>query len=184
MDIDSPPVPHDTSSSSHPHLSLPPFSASFPLPFRVLFLVGLAQFLWATNLHVLHLVGIDTAWILDIRDPESSVEPLPPEPERLELTALGLPPVTPPPRINGTAVPPSRPSSLHAPMYRMFGLYSLWVGGGWALFQWITGGEAEAMERWRALIGVIAVGPLLAALLPWRGVGDRERRAMRRYAAF
>lgn len=47
-------------------------SASFPLPFRILVLVSLGAFCWALNLHVLHLMGIDTAVVLDIR---SSLNP-------------------------------------------------------------------------------------------------------------
>ncbi|WVR04664.1 hypothetical protein IAU60_001675 [Kwoniella sp. DSM 27419] len=73
MDIDSPPSPHDFEDphSTHHHLQLPGFSASFPLPFRVLFLIGLAQLLWAVNLHVLHILGLDTSWVLDLRlDPD------------------------------------------------------------------------------------------------------------------
>ncbi|WWC86862.1 uncharacterized protein L201_001741 [Kwoniella dendrophila CBS 6074] len=71
MDIDSPPSPFDpdvTRNSPHKHLELPGFSSSFPLPFRVLFLIGLAQLLWAINLHVLYILGLDTSWILDLRD--------------------------------------------------------------------------------------------------------------------
>jgi hypothetical protein len=49
-------------------------SASFPLPFRILVLVSLGAFCWATNLHVLHLLGIDTAVVLDIRSLSSPNE--------------------------------------------------------------------------------------------------------------
>lgn len=49
-------------------------SASFPLPFRILVLVSLGALCWALNLHVLHLVGIDTAVVLDIRSASSPNE--------------------------------------------------------------------------------------------------------------
>lgn len=49
-------------------------SASFPLPFRILVLVSLGALCWALNLHVLHLMGIDTAVVLDIRSPSSPNE--------------------------------------------------------------------------------------------------------------
>ena len=44
-----------------------PFAASFPLPFRVLVLAGTGILCWATNLHGLHILGIDAAAALDIR---------------------------------------------------------------------------------------------------------------------
>ncbi|OCF45854.1 hypothetical protein I317_00342 [Kwoniella heveanensis CBS 569] len=78
MDIDSPPSPEyptGTDASPHKHIHLPGFSSSFPLPFRVLFLIGLAQLLWAVNLHVLHLLGLDTSWILDLREEPDLVDP-------------------------------------------------------------------------------------------------------------
>ncbi|KAK9900040.1 EXS-domain-containing protein [Cystobasidium minutum MCA 4210] len=49
-------------------------SASFPLPFRILVLVSLGALCWALNLHVLHLMGIDTAVVLDIRSASSPNE--------------------------------------------------------------------------------------------------------------
>lgn len=49
-------------------------SASFPLPFRILVLVSLGALCWALDLHVLHLMGIDTAVVLDIRSPANASE--------------------------------------------------------------------------------------------------------------
>lgn len=49
-------------------------SAIFPLPFRILVLVSLGTLCWALNLHVLHLIGIDTAAILDVRSPTNANE--------------------------------------------------------------------------------------------------------------
>ena len=172
MDIDSPPLQHDP-ISSHPHLSLPPFSASFPLPFRVLFLIGLAQLLWATNLHLLHYLNIDPAWVLDIHPPDT------PTSDHVELSALGLPPETPPHRhLEENAI--GGPVALHGPVYRLFLVYVTWVGAGWFAFWWVTGGDVDVMEQWRGLLGVIALGAILGAILPWQGPGQRERRALRR----
>lgn len=187
MDIDSPPSrggydPH----AGHKHLDLPVFSASFPLPFRVLFLVGLAILLWAVNIHVLHLLGLDTSWILEYReepaddDPLAGAIPL----EHVEADML---------EANGSSGPGNddssarigrlkkRPESskLYGPMYRLWAMYTAYVGSGWVLFRLITGGEADAMERWRFLVGILSLGAIGAVLLPWRGVGEREREAMR-----
>jgi hypothetical protein len=156
MDIDSP--PSDTYTNHNHSLTLPPLSASFPLPFRVLFLIGLAQLLWALNLHILHLLGLDTSWILDFRD-----DP----PDEIELE-----PITP---------EVTRPESgkLYQPVYKLFLIYTSWVGGGWVVFTVLTGSDTELMEQYRGIVGVVALGAVGLALAPWHGVGERERRGLR-----
>ncbi|TXT08953.1 hypothetical protein VHUM_02427 [Vanrija humicola] len=153
MDIDAPP---DAAAEIITPLELPEFSAGFPLPFRVLFLVGLALLLWAVNLHVLHLLGLDSSWILDIRDSDDTAN-------------------TPPP---AAGRPPS--AKLYGPVYRLFLAYAAWCLAGWGAFRSLTGDNTERMEAWRGLVGVIMLAPLAAALLPWRGIGARERRAFRK----
>lgn len=44
-----------------------PFAPYFPLPFRALFFGGLGLLCWATNLHGLQQLGIDTAAVLGLR---------------------------------------------------------------------------------------------------------------------
>lgn len=79
MDIDSPPSAAPPPAS----LSLPTFSSAFPLPFRVLSLIGLAIALWATNVHLLTALGLDVVRALDVgeEDEEGSttttVDPAP-----------------------------------------------------------------------------------------------------------
>ena len=186
MDIDAPPSIHDE-HAGHNHLTLPPFSAAFPLPFRVLFLIGLAQLLWAVNLHVFHLLGLDTSWILNLYDADEGEgaessgmggvvdldEHSAHEVDSVTLTR-GRPTVSTASR--------GRPESgkLFQPVYKLCVLYSAWVGGGWAVFRLVTGARPEAMERYRGLVAVVALGPVLGALIPWRGVGERERTALRR----
>ncbi|KAK1921595.1 protein-ER retention-related protein [Papiliotrema laurentii] len=175
MDIDSPPSLPDPQDphASHSHLNLPTFSSSFPLPFRVLFLVGLAQLLWAINLHVLHLLGLDTAWILDFRDKPSG-------PDDIELLD------GPDSARNRLSVPGDRPAgrphsgNLYVPVYKLFMLYSAWVGAGWILFLAFTGGERDSMERSRWFVAFVALGAAVGAITPWKGVGERERVALRR----
>lgn len=64
MDIDSPPTAPVRGTISP--LNLPTFSSAFPLPFRVLTLIALAIFLWATNVHLLALLGVDVGTALDL----------------------------------------------------------------------------------------------------------------------
>lgn len=167
MDIDSPPTLPDSNEppSSHSHLNLPTFSSSFPLPFRVLFLVGLAQLLWALNLHILHLLGLDTAWILDFRDTSHETTEINLNDERRLPSPSGRP----------------ESGKLYQPVYKLFLVYTAWVGSGWVLFRWITEGEAESMEEWRWFVGIIAIGAAVGALAPWEGVGEKERKALRVY---
>lgn len=75
MDIGEPPsnsyddLPlNDPHNVGHTHLNLPAFSVAYPLPFRVLTLIGLEILLWAINLHVLTSLGIDAAGALDLTD--------------------------------------------------------------------------------------------------------------------
>lgn len=248
MDIDSPPSnyldPH--AHDGHQHLLLPPLSASFPLPFRVLVLIGFAILLWGTNLHILHLLGIDAGWILDFRDgpdelglpktnphtsnhsgnlgvglgvngsaEEMELEEYIDTPVKIKAKAGGLAGTslglgtsaatsgagaashseagqelerelesdTPTRAISpNRALPAPRVDSakLHQPIYKLFLLYSIWVGAGWLLFRLVTGGEVESMERWRGLIALVVVGAGAGVVLPWRGVGERERRALNR----
>jgi hypothetical protein len=187
MDIDAPP---DLSSDPtvlphHTHLNLPSFSLSFPLPFRVLFLIGLAQLLWATNLHILHLLGLDTSWILDIKDPPDGTRPSSTnglidrqeggEGEEGTMEELGIE------LEGGVGESKKVPSgSLYGPVYKIFLGYSVWVGLGWATFRWMTDGDGVKMERWRGLVVIIALGAVLGVILPYRGIGERERMALLR----
>jgi hypothetical protein len=181
MDIGAPPsleesVPqagsshiHGLGPNTHNHighthlLELPPLSASFPLPFRVLSLVGLAILLWGTNLHILHLLGINVPKVLDFRDSTEEEEDVftETEPE--------------PKRIGGEVG--------YQAVYKLAIVYTCFVGSGWVLFRVITGGEVESMEDWRGLVGVVLVGVVGGALVPWRGIGERERRGFRRYVS-
>lgn len=152
------------SHNGHTHLlELPPLSASFPLPFRVLTLVGLAIFLWATNLHILHLLGINVPKALDFRDTQEDdddVDVFPSTGEKEEVGDL---------------------KTTYMTIYKLGLIYAGFVGFGWVLFRVITGGEVEVMEQWRGLVGVVLVGVGVGALAPWRGIGERERKGFRRY---
>jgi hypothetical protein len=171
-------------------LPLPEFSASFPLPFRVLFLVGLAILLWALNLHVLGLLGLDVSWVLDIRDSDDA---------DLGDGSRGAdggfngsfddnhgdekPASSPRPLTPNRFVGPTRAPGAHlaGPVYRLFLIYAAWCTGGWIVFRVLTGSDTGAMERLRGVVGLVCLGPVLAALLPLRGAaGLRERQALRR----
>src|ERR1700733_13009495 len=92
------------------------FPILFPLPFRVLFLAGLGILGWATDLHGLELLGIDTASTLELRAPEGfrSRSPLPTQ------SSPGYKLFT-------------QPSTPYTPVYRLFVTYSVWCFLSWSL---------------------------------------------------
>ncbi|WWC67988.1 uncharacterized protein I206_101907 [Kwoniella pini CBS 10737] len=213
MDIDSPPSPFNpdnTQNSPHKHLELPGFSSSFPLPFRVLFLIGLAQLLWAINLHILSSLGLDISWILDLRDdPEfDSEESLNTseiveegEAGTIELSTPTSTLLIPKHRIGETisldddiSIEPDTPirpntstriirplsNKLHGPVYKLCLLYTAWCGSGWFIFRLLSNGIEEDMEKWRIIPGFLWVGIIAGILIPWRGIGERERAGLRR----
>jgi hypothetical protein len=163
-------VPHAT-HHGHTHLlELPPLSASFPLPFRVLTLLGFAILLWATNLHILHLLGINVPKVLDFRDKdpvEEGGDVFSDNPRGMEEDTVGR----------------GESSKAHIPVYKLAGVYTAFVSCGWLVFRVATGGEVESMEEWRGLVGLVMLGAFIGALAPWRGIGERERRGLRRYVA-
>ena len=164
------------------HVDLPVFHTSFPLPYRVLLLIGaclftyftcscclqrklpgLGIFYWASNLHVLHLLGIDTVWVLDIRR---------------DKTTSSSPP-TPLP----TARTPDLPhdiSSLEAillykSIYKLFLAYGLWMGLGWACFHLITEGLSDNVDSYKLLPAFTVIGLVFGLVCPFNILMKRER---------
>ncbi|OXG13801.1 hypothetical protein C349_05592 [Cryptococcus neoformans var. grubii Br795] len=204
MDIDSPPsnsIPDILQPDPHSHVLLPSFSASFPLPFRVLFLVGLATLLWAVNLHVLSIIGIDMSWVLDLRDDPGGGISLDESDDGGELAEQGMQLEIPsrlqqlanttttttslnepdtPIRLTNTRIVRPSANKLHGPMYKLFLMYCAWVGTAWVLFRYVSGEEEEAMERWRVIPGLAMVGVVAGVTVPWRGIVERERAGFRR----
>ncbi|KAF8608987.1 EXS-domain-containing protein [Ceratobasidium sp. AG-I] len=145
------------------HLDLPVFHTSFPLPYRVLLLIGLGIFYWASNLHVLHLLGIDTVWVLDIRRDKA--------------------PSSSPPTPLPTARTPDLPhdiSSLEAVLlyksiYKLFLAYGLWMGSGWACFHLITEGLSDNVDSYKLLPAFTVVGLVFGLVCPFNILMKRER---------
>jgi hypothetical protein len=177
MDIDNPPsLPPIYGDDEHYHILVPSFSSSFPLPFRVLSLLGLALLLWATNLHLLHLLGLQTGWILsiparlsssssggyDVLDGADSEDE---EGGAGGMSMLGG-------RITGVW---ARSRELFGPVYGLFGWYTAWCLVGWGVFRWASGGQEEGELAWRGLIGVTAVGVVVGFVMPYGRLWKRER---------
>ncbi|KZO93093.1 EXS-domain-containing protein [Calocera viscosa TUFC12733] len=148
MDIDTPGetgIFHD----DHQHLIwVPAFSKSFPLPFRVLALLGLGILGWATNLHLLRVLGVDS-YVALIKNTSAARS------EEDGYVASG----------GGTKREQER--ALTASVYRLFLLYTLWVGVGWCFFRIATGGEEGLINRFRAVPAILLATILLFLLSPY-----------------
>ena len=143
MDIDAGPSAHA-------------FGLSYPLPFRVLFLSFSTLFGFATNLHLLSHLGIDTAHVLDIRLDDYR-----------NLGSSSLLPRAPAPFVH--------PSRLYPPLYALSALGIAWTTFGWMVFAQITGGDPEQMSNWRAVPAFVALVVGAAAVAPWNALYRRER---------
>lgn len=183
MDIDTP-LELDDSHVGHYHLTVPSFSTSFPLPYRVLFLVFFGLTLWAINLHLLNLLGIDTSWILGICRRRQSA-PLPSggggggslaladlsssseDSDEAGLLGLGE---------GGNAW--AKGKDVYGAVYGLVGAFGGWSLAGWLVFRWLSGGEEEEeMDKWRALPFLTALGVVAGVWMPYEGLWKRERRA-------
>ena len=127
------------------------FSVVLPLPFRVLLLLGLGAFLWASNLHVLRLLGIDAAHVL--QTPKASVSASP--------TAF------------------SRPPSLHPPIYSLLVAYSAWVCAGLAVYHVFTRADVDALDQYKFIPIIVYAGVLAAAILPFSKTLRSQRSILR-----
>jgi EXS family len=86
-------------------VQLTDFSEHFPLPLRVLSLLTLGAYAFASNLHLLRLLGLDAAFIFDFRLPHE---------------------------IGHTHIHPSR---LYPPIYHLALSYTAFTAAGWLAVQ-------------------------------------------------
>jgi hypothetical protein len=153
MDIDTEPL---VDTNSH-------FSVVFPLPYRCLVLVGIGILGWATNLHGLYFLGIDTGHALDIRRQETSTS-----------TALGS-------LRTSTGLHSSRsisyahPSTLYGPIYRLFLIYASFTAASWLFFRITTAGLASTTDSAKYIPSVTFIIIIATLLSPWLFPHRQER---------
>jgi len=129
-----------------------PLTTSFPLPFRALFLIGLGLLGWATNLHGLHILGIDAPSVLELHSKRAF-----------------LPTSSPPPR----AIPSARAS--YAPIYRLFVVYSTWSFAGWSFFRLATSSNTMLVDSFKYIPALSFLGVLTTLICPYEICQKRER---------
>ncbi|KAG9316290.1 EXS family-domain-containing protein [Chiua virens] len=132
-----------------------PLAVAFPLPFRVLFLVGLGVLGWATNLHGLQRLGIELEFY-------SSSNHLP----------LRSPPS------NGHA----STQSTHRPIYRIFVGYTAWCFAAWIVFRAATRSDTALVDLFRYVPAVCILGVVTALVCPYDVFHRRERDQFLSYA--
>ena len=139
------------------------FVVAFPLPFRVLFLVGAGILGWSANLHGLRLLGIDAASALDLHTHEhGSVTPLP---------------------VDGRDRGPKDSSALYSPVYRLALWYGLWCTFTWMLYRSATHGSTILVDFFKYIPAVCALVVLICALSPYDVIQRRERDAFLMYVS-
>lgn len=131
-----------------------PLATSFPLPFRALFLIGLGILGWATNLHGLHLLGIDAPSILELQ------------------SGRGFLPTSSSP---SRAFPSVRAS--YTSIYRLFAGYSTWCFLGWSFFRLATNSNVMLVDSFKYIPALSSLGVLITLICPYEICKKRERDA-------
>ena len=141
------------------------FSAAFPLPFRVLCLVGLGILGWATNLHGLHLWGIDAGGVLDlsIYDGYRLTSPLPTD-RRTGPSSAGWKHVT-----------AQHAAQTYRPVYRLFCAYAGWMFAAWTVYRLATRGDVGGVDSFKFVPAIAALCALTALVCPFNVLYKHER---------
>lgn len=133
-------------------------AATFPLPFRVLFLISSGVLAWATNLHGLHLHAIDGPSVLRF--------------DRPALAATRSPGLK-------NAIQPSLP---HRPVYRLSFYCAAWCLSIWFIYRYLTLHHIEYVNVFKYLPAVGALGLVTGLVCPFDVLELREREKFLSYA--
>jgi len=141
-------------------------TAFVPLPFRVLGLIALGLLCWASNLHILHLLGLDVARVLDTRT------------DKATLPAPNSRPDSP---VHRDTAPPVASKSysylinLHSPVYHIFAWFFTWTLVNYSIFVHQVRGDIQHMDKFRAIPAFAAAGVLAALFCPLNILQKRDR---------
>lgn len=153
MDIDAPTV-------TDPAALLDDFSLRYPLPFRILVLSGLTVLGFASNLHILSSLGIDTSQVLDIRldHPATSSSSNPP--------------------------PLVHPTRLYTPIYHLGALALGATTLAWLVYRSLASGldHRDQFDQLKWCPAVVALALTFVCVSPWNWACRRQRFMFLRYA--
>lgn len=137
------------------------FATTFPLPFRVLFLVGVGILGWATNLHGLDCMGINAAQTLELSSPDAYGH----------KHKHSIPIVH-----SGYRLIFSDPSVFYTAAYKLFSSYAAWCTFCWILFRVLThGGNTALVDVFGFIPAVASLFVLVALICPVDVFQKRER---------
>jgi len=123
--------------------------AFVPLPWRILFLTGAALLGWASNLHILSLLGIDTTFALDMHSHP-----------HLPYSLAGA---------------PAGSAHLYSALYKLFMAYAGWCFGCWLLFRAFCAGNLEMMDYYKIIPQFCGTVIFIVLVCPFNIVRKRER---------
>src|SRR5882757_2158826 len=126
-------------------------AATFPLPFRVLFLLSSGVLGWATNLHGLHLHAIDYPSVLYLHRPALPTT-------RSPGSSLFVQPTLP-----------------YRPVYRLFFHCAAWCLFTWFIYRYSTLHHVEYIDVFKYLPLVGALGLVIGLVCPFDVLELRER---------
>ncbi|KAF8585981.1 EXS-domain-containing protein [Ramaria rubella] len=128
-----------------------------PLPWRVMLLTGAGILCWASNLHFLHLMGVDTAHVLEMHSHIKLRRPFTPAASHFDLTAF------------------TSSGRLYPAVYKLFVTYTAWSLGSWLLFNALCRGDPEMMDQYKMIPQLCAIGILAILVCPFNVVCKSER---------
>ncbi|KAF9651102.1 hypothetical protein BDM02DRAFT_964265 [Thelephora ganbajun] len=135
-------------------------AATFPLPFRVLFLLSCGVLAWATNLHGLHLHAIDVSSTL--------------HPDRSAL------PTTRSPSFKRVVQSPLS----YRPVYRLFSYCAAWCFSIWFIYRCSTLHHVEYVDVFKYLPAVGTLGLVIGLVCPFDVLELHEREKFLSCAVF
>lgn len=154
------------------------FSELFPLPLRILCLITLGIFAWASNLHFLTILGIDVPTVLDIKPSDHGhlSPPLPLSSSTSDSNSNSL-------RASASEGYFTHPSKLHVPIYQLATMYAAWTALGWLVNTLVT--SLHANEDFTKFVpALFAITAVLVIFMPWDRMKKRERFMFLRSVAF
>lgn len=125
---------------------------SFPLPYRVLFLIGLGTLAWATNLHGLNMCGVDVVGAMNLRAEANFTRPT-----------------------HHSAFNHSKLVLLYQPIYRLFFLYTSFCLSSWVLFRVMTHGDPSLLDKYAYIPVITAIAIIFLLLCPYDVLVRPER---------
>lgn len=137
-----------------------PFAASFPLPFRVLVLIGAGILAWALNLHILAIARVDAGEALALRSLNKD-----------SYLRGGL---TLAPAAHDTARDHARSAA------RLCASYTLWIGAIWLVYRTATHEEPYLVDAHKFLPALAALGAFIGLVAPTHGFEGGARDAFLR----